>query len=164
MTDSIPCLDAALDYLKRGWSVIPIENGGKRPVVVGYNEAGAQMRFSWERFQESLPTEADVREWFRLWPNANIAVVTGAVSRIVILDVDVKNNGLANAQDLFKKFGTPVTPRVQSPSGGFHYYFRHPGRPVPRRIGVVPGVDILGDGGYAVVPPSTLVLTPKLVS
>jgi hypothetical protein len=69
-------LDAARRYLARGWSVIPAAEKGKRPIV------------RWQPFQNSLPSEDQLREWFDRWPEANLAVVTGAVSELVVLRGD----------------------------------------------------------------------------
>lgn len=70
------CRTAALAYLARGWSAIPIEPRGKRPLV------------SWLEFQGRLASGAEVMRWFRRWPEANVGIVTGAVSGLIVLDVD----------------------------------------------------------------------------
>jgi hypothetical protein len=68
-------LNQALDYLDMGWSVIPLR--GKRPVLG-----------SWLEYQKRLATREEVREWFRLEPDANIGIVTGKVSGLVVVDFD----------------------------------------------------------------------------
>jgi hypothetical protein len=75
------CLRAALNYLARGWSVVPVAERGKRPMV------------RWQTFEDRRPTEAEVRGWFERWPSSNIAVVTGAVSGLVVLDIDMQHGG-----------------------------------------------------------------------
>jgi hypothetical protein len=77
-------LTAALGYLARGWSVVPVAVRGKRPIV------------RWQTFEERHPTEAEVRGWFERWPAANVAVVTGAICDIVVLDVDPSHGGEAS--------------------------------------------------------------------
>ena len=62
-------MKAALDYGRLGWSVIPIEPRGKRPLV------------RWQVFQHRQPDSAEIADWFRQWPDANIAVVTGPMWR-----------------------------------------------------------------------------------
>jgi len=79
--DVTSTLDAALGYLARGWSVIPVQPRGKRPLV------------PWLEFQERLPSTHEVQDWWARWPDANVAVVTGALSGVVVLDVDVKPGG-----------------------------------------------------------------------
>ena len=42
---------------------------------------------------EVAAAEADVEAWWRRWPDANVGVVTGRVSGIVVLDVDPRSGG-----------------------------------------------------------------------
>lgn len=74
--DGNPRLDAALAYHRHGWAVIPAAERGKRPIV------------RWQIYQDGMPGEKAVRDWFARWPNANLSVVTGTISGIVVLDVD----------------------------------------------------------------------------
>lgn len=134
---------AALAYLRRGWSVIPIERHGKRPLI------------HWEEYQRRLPKEPELRDWYTRWPYANVAVVTGAISNLVVLDVDPRHGGdqsLATLQKTHGKF--PRTVEARSGGGGRHIYFSHPGGTVSNRVGLAPGVDLRGDGGLAIAPPS----------
>lgn len=134
---------AALDYLARGWSVIPVHARDKRPLV------------SWQEYQQSRPTAAEVRSWFARWPDANVGVVTGAVSGLVVADVDPRHGGEAGLVMLERQHGPlPRTVEAVSGSGGRHLYFAHPGGHVHNRVALAPGIDLRGDGGMIVVPPS----------
>jgi hypothetical protein len=135
-------LEAALRYLARGWSVVPAAEGGKRPIV------------KWETYQDGLPSEAQVRGWFERWPSANVAVVTGAVSGIVVLDVDPKHGGEESLARFAARGGLPETIEAETGGGGRHIYFKHPGFEVRNRTGLAPGLDLRGDGGVIIVPPS----------
>jgi hypothetical protein len=129
-----PILEEALRYRRRGWSVIPV-GSDKKPLI------------KWERFQTELAGEEEIRSWFLLFPNANIGIVTGSISGIVV--VDVEKGG--RTDDL------PPTVISKSGGGGFHYYYKHPGVPVKNgvRIGKKEDLrDIRGDSGYIVAPPS----------
>jgi hypothetical protein len=138
-----PVALAALDYLRRGWSVIPIIRGGKRPLT------------RWRDYQDRRATPDEVYAWFRRWPDANVAIVTGAISGLVVLDVDAGHGGSASLQTLEQVNGAlGPTPSVVSGGGGRHFYFAHPGTPVRNRAGIHPGIDLRGDGGYIVAPPS----------
>jgi hypothetical protein len=76
--------------------------------------------------------------------------VCGAVSGIVVLDVDgPEGEASLNGHKV------PPAPMVRTPHGR-HVYFRHPGRPVPPKVGLLPHVDVRGDGSYVVAPPSQL--------
>lgn len=140
---STDCLEAALAYLIRGWSVIPVEPRGKRPLV------------PWLEFQQRCARENEVQKWFRARPASNVAIVTGVVSGLVVLDIDVGHGGTESLKRLQREHGAlPPTIEAVSGSGGRHFYFAHPGAVVRNRAGVVPGIDLRGDGGCVVAPPS----------
>lgn len=134
---------AALDYLARGWSVVPVLPREKRPLV------------SWQAYQGSRPTSDQVRAWFGRWPDANVGIVTGAVSGLVVLDVDPAHGGDDSLAVLERRHGPlPVTVEAISGGGGRHVYFVHPGGQVRNRVALAPGIDLRGDGGMIVAPPS----------
>jgi hypothetical protein len=136
-------MKAALDYGRLGWAVIPIEPRGKRPLV------------RWQVYQHRLPDATEVAEWFRRWPDANIAVVTGIVSGVVVLDLDPRHGAGASLQELERKHGSiSSTVEARTGGGGRHLYFAHPREMLHNRVGLAPGVDLRGDGGYVVAPPS----------
>ena len=86
-----------------------------------------------------------MREWFA-HADRNVGIVTGAASGIVVVDVD--------KPELIDTLGLlPSTPTVRT-GKGLHLYFKHPGRPVANKVGLLSGVDLRGDGGYVVAPPS----------
>ena len=137
---------AAIDLAQR-FSLIPIRPRDKRPLI------------PWEEFQTRRATEAEVRDWLIKWPDMNLGVVTGAISGLVVLDVDGAV-GLATIQRLLAKgHQLPHTVRAITPGrgGGSHYFFRHPGGTVSNRthnMPDLPGCDVRGNGGYIVVAPS----------
>lgn len=134
---------AALGYLSRGFSVIPIQLHAKRPL------------FHWREFRERRASTQEVREWFEKWPDANLAIVTGTLSGVVVLDVDARRGGPQNLLRLERAHGRlPPTMEVVTGGNGRHLYFAHPGRPLPEKTAVEAGIALLGDGGYAVAPPS----------
>ena len=142
-------LDAALRYLDFGWAPIPLashsdpqvpkDKRGKRPLLKG-----------WQKYTVRLPTEAEVRSSFRQNPKANVGVVCGPASGILILDVDGPE-GEASLQGR----EVPETPIVRTGSGGRHLYFRHPGSmPLKNGVKLLPGLDVRTAGGAGVLPPS----------
>ncbi len=134
---------AALDYLARGWSVVPIEPGGKRPLV------------RWEELQARRASPAELQAWLARWPDANLGIVTGAVSGLLVLDVDPRHGGAESLAALEAEQGAlPPTPEAETGGGGRHLYFAHPGGVVRNRVGLRPGIDLRGDGGLVVAPPS----------
>lgn len=136
-------LEFALSYLRRGWSVVPAMPKDKKPLI------------KWQEYQQRRPTEAEVREWWTRWPDANIIIVTGAVSGIIVLDVDGPEGraSLQELKDLHILEKMPRTP-VSATGKGFHYIFRHPGGDLRNFARRLPGLDFRGDGGYIIAPPS----------
>lgn len=130
-------LDCALEYARRGFSVIPIR-GDKKPHI------------RWEEFQKRRATEEEIRSWWGKWPTAMIGIVTGAVSGILVIDCD-SEVGYRAIQELLPD--SIVIPVARTPRGGWHLYFVfYPGLTIG--AGVMPGVDFRGEGGYIVAPPS----------
>jgi hypothetical protein len=142
--DGLPdCHAAALAYLAHGWSVIPIEPRGKRPFV------------AWLEFQSRRASRSEVAGWFRQRPDANVGIVTGALSGLLVLDIDARHGGDRSLSELELAHG-PLPPTVEALTGGGgrHLYFAHPGGVVHNRVGLAPGIDLRGDGGCVVAPPS----------
>lgn len=102
----------------------------------------------WGKYQSRYPTQEDTEKWTKY--AEGFAVVTGRLSGIVILDVDCKNG--KNGFDSLQGKQLPPTPTVRTPSGGTHYYYKYPGKKVVTKQNILPGVDIRGDGGYALIP------------
>lgn len=155
--------DAALSYVRRGFVVIPLHDVVSRETPgVCSCRAGAECRDAgkhpritgWRELR--TPDETKIVEWWRRWPNANIGLVTGPASGFWCLDVDPKNGGDAALAEIdpTRSLGQPD---VRTPSGGSHYLFELPGDfLVTDRRGKLPkGIDVRGDGGQIVAPPST---------
>lgn len=143
MTQSSKILEIAKNYLARGWAVVPMALGEKRPIV------------KWEEFQDRLPTEQDVKTWFTRWPNSNIGIVTGKVSGLAVIDVDPQHGGTESLGQLESDYHPlPPTLEARTGGGGRHLYFRYPKRELRNRVGLRPGIDVRADGGVIVAPPS----------
>jgi Bifunctional DNA primase/polymerase, N-terminal/AAA domain/Primase C terminal 1 (PriCT-1) len=128
---------AALGYARRGWRVFPV--AGKVPRLT-----------AWPR--QATTDEATVRRWWRTWPTAGIGIATGG--GLLVLDVDPRHGGDAALTELERQQGSlPDTPRVVTGGGGLHVYFAVD-QPIANRAGLAPGIDLRGDGGYVVAPPS----------
>ncbi len=129
-------LDFALKYRAMGISVIPLKPRDKTPLL------------PWQEFQSRIATEAEIRQWFATNPSANVGIVTGRVSNLAIVDLDGPE-GIAYGLSL--GLASPVTVRT---GNGKQLYYRHPGANVCNAVKKYPGVDVRGDGGYVVAPPS----------
>jgi putative DNA primase/helicase len=97
-----------------------------------------------------------IRNWWRRWPNSNVAVVTGSDAGIWVLDNDPGREGEAAIAHLEATVGDlPPTWCVETGGGGLHLWFRHPSELLRSSVGVLgPGIDVRANGGYVIVPPS----------
>ena len=138
-----PTLDASLQYAERGWKVFPLNPRSKHPLR---NSHG---------FKDATTDEETIHQWWREKPLLNLAIATGRDSDLVVIDVDFRHGGDASLFELEQELGElPETIHVLTP-GGWHLYFRHPGVELKSDFGTdFPGLDIKGDGGYVVAPPS----------
>lgn len=144
-------LDAALDYAARGWAVLPLHNihgdccscgkvecpsPGKHPRTFGGDK-------------DATADEKVIRNWFTLWPDANIGIAL-APSGLVVVGPD----NPARAAE-FERRGLPPTASVQSGGGDghLHYYYQRSNDCPEHRICKSGEYDILSDG-YVVAPPS----------
>lgn len=122
-------------YVEHGWSLIPVEAGGKRPVG------------SWSRAQAERATPAEVDAWVE--EELNLGVVTGSLSGVVVIDCDTED-----AIHAVARLGMPITPTATSGRGRHYFVKHHPG--IRNSAGrIAPNVDIRGEGGFVVIPPST---------
>jgi len=134
---------AALEYLELGWSVIPMRARDKRPAI------------RWQEFQQRRASKAMVRDWFKEQPEGNVGIVTGTISGLVVMDIDPRHGGEDSLAGLLREHGPlPQTIEARTGGGGRHVYFAHPGEVVRNKVGLVPGIDVRGDGGCVVAPPS----------
>ena len=135
-------------YALRGWRVLPIKPGEKRPPMGAWQKAA------------TVDTAMIDKWWTELYRDHGIGIATGRASGIFVLDVDVAEDkaGDETLADLEARYGElPDTPTVETPSGGAHYYFKIPDgieirNDAGRRLGQ--GLDIRGEGGQVVAPPT----------
>jgi hypothetical protein len=145
----------ALEYARHGLHVFPLhsihngrctcgrdcgKNAGKHPRVAG-------------GFKAATTNASQIEAWWRKWPDANIGIATGSTSGIVVIDIDGAG-GLAALQSLVAQFGTLPRTLIVKTSRGWHLYFRAPASGIPIPCSADGGLDVRGDGGYAVAPPS----------
>ncbi len=151
-------LDAAVDYARRGCPVFPCHtptHDGCSCGEAGCHSPGKHPRIA-GGFLHALTIELYVRIWWTRWPDANIGIATGQASGFFVLDVDPRHGGDDTLRELEAQHGPlPATVESLTGGGGRHILFRYPGYPVKSAAGVLgPGLDIRGDGGYIVAPPS----------
>ncbi len=160
IADGAACYRAALEYMARGWSVIPLcpwdHVGVGREHGKNCGSHGKAPLVAWKAYQDRLPTPDEVAGWWKRWPNANVGIVMGPVSRLVGIDVD----GQAGWEALRDKALTelPTSLEFDTPGGGFRLLYEIP-------VGMLfpPGFEsfakgqelrMLGRGSQTVAPPS----------
>ncbi|GIH11798.1 DNA primase [Rhizocola hellebori] len=157
-----PLKAAALRYAAKGWPVFLLGHN-KRPVANcdACRDADASHDREACRCLTCHGLYAATREsrridiMFRLVPRPMLAIRTGLASRLVVVDVDPDHGGEDTLTGLVSDDLCPPTLLVRTGSGGRHLYYRHPGGKAPCSQGRLgPGIDIRGDGGYVVAPPS----------
>lgn len=135
-----------------GWSPIPVESDGKRPLV------------QWQEYQTRHATDGELEAWETAHPGCGLGIVTGAVSgNLVVVDVDNTNPvDFAKADSRVARYiatalGGKLPPYATTPRGGHHYYVRcSKPEDIPQSTARLNGdpVDVRGDRGYVKAPPS----------
>jgi hypothetical protein len=132
----------ALGYAQKlGFRVIPLVPGQKTPLIPDWPN-------------RATSDEGTICEWWSRWPDANIGIVTGRYrdGYFIVLDFDPRNGG-----DWWDDVGEDLLPPtwvVHTPSGGRHFYYKT--TELVRCAKLPDGVDLRGEGGYVVAPPSIL--------
>ena len=130
-----------------GWPVFPCVPGGKRPLTR-------------HGFRDATTSQEHISQWWGRWPQANIGLPTGQISGFEVVDIDVRPAG--DGHPAFQTAAGRLDTggwvcQVVTPSGGTHFYYpTFPGQPQPSWAGGTARVDFRGDGGYIIVPPSTI--------
>jgi len=156
-------LSAALNYAAMGWKVFPchfVRTGAKgNACSCGKSDCGSPGKhpITAQGFKDSSSDPVKIANWWNSHPSANIGVATGVESGIVVLDIDPKNGGSEGYEEFCSTHGTlPDTCEVETGGGGRHIILGHPGdMRIPNsseKLGK--GLDVRGDGGYIIAPPS----------
>ena len=151
-------LESALHYARQGWPVLPLHSirAGRCSCGRDCGRAAGKHPRTPHGSSDASVDEAVIRAWWARWPAANLGVATGSVSGLLVLDVDPAHGGDESLEALVARHGSPArAPMSLTGGGGRHLLFAHPGFLVPSRCGAPgPGLDVRGDGGYIVAPPS----------
>jgi len=160
MLNNPDLVDCALSYAARGWHVIPLHsilNGqctckrqcirpGKHPIL--------------NKWQAKATLElAQIKQWWNKYPFANIGIVTGRQSGLVVIDIDPRNGGDVSLQNLIESYENfkPIldTYVIKTGGNGSHFYYSYD-KPFKsfKKHGLGVGIDIKADGGYVLAPPS----------
>ena len=131
---------AAVEYAVRRWHVFPCKPKSKEPATK-------------RGFYDATTNPATLHRWFGRGFPYNVAIRTGAISGVFILDIDGRI-GATNLCALVADNGAIPATRISTTGKGHHLWFRAEGE-IPCSTGkIAPGVDVRADLGYVVAPPS----------
>ncbi len=158
---NLPTIQAAAgDCAARGWHVFPVPPGKKK--------SHKKAEFSCGREWGATIDPGEIASDWSHWPEANLGIVTGPRSGFFVVEADTLGghqvDGVANLKALIAEHGDlPATVEAESPSGSWHIYFAWPaGHTIKNSSSqVAPGVDVRGDGGMVVAPPSVKPGNPR---
>lgn len=135
-------LDAALLYAAKGWRVFPVEPKGKKPLITDWPN-------------RATTDEHTIRTWWAKRPDANIGLATGKGSGVFVIDIDGEDGERSWTQLVTEIPDIPEETLTASTGSGRHLFFKYPPkREVRNRTAFRPGLDVRGEGGYVVAPPS----------
>jgi Bifunctional DNA primase/polymerase, N-terminal/Primase C terminal 1 (PriCT-1) len=134
-------LHTALAFANKGLAVFPCLPRRKEPATK-------------HGLKDAITDLGMIRGWWRQEPQFNVAIATGAVSNIFVIDVDGLDAEI-ELRRLEAEHGE-LPPSVEVITArGRHLYFRWPEIPIRNSAGkIAPGIDVRGDGGYVLAPPS----------
>lgn len=160
-----PLLTAALSYAARGWAVLPLHSPTPDGCSCGRADCKTPGKHPFARLVprgvlDASSDRATITRWWTQYPACNVAIATGAVSRLLVIDLDDRPLDGRNGSQSWRRLATvhePVdTIEAITGGGGRHLYF---GLPADQSYGqskdaIGLGVEVKSDGGYVVAPPS----------
>ena len=142
-------LESALLYYDLGWSVIPIRRSAdpkidKTPYI------------KWEKYQTERANKLEITKWFKKWPDANIAVITGKISGVTVVDFDSLDS-LEKIEATICDLPETIIQETGREGGGRHYFFSYTDKlytVAKAAKNKIKDIDIRNDGGYIIINPS----------
>lgn len=153
-------LKQAKEYATLGWYVFPLHSVDDNLKCTCGNptcsDAGKHPRVA-RGLKEASRDLAKIEAWFgEDAPPANIGVVTGEISGITVIDIDIGEGkfGAESWAEAIKDHGEPQTLMAETGSGGMHVVFKYNSALKTASNVLGKGVDCRNDGGYIVAAPS----------
>ena len=148
-------LDFALYYANEGLRVLPLHSARSvGSCTCGQTNCSSVAKHPITRngVKDASCDPVQIREWWRLYPDANVGIATG--EGLLVVDIDPRHGGSLEA--LQALVDLPATATVQTGSGGLHLYFQYDKQLALRNTAgkLAPGIDTRADGGYVVAAPS----------
>ena len=165
--DTNPMLEAASSYTELGWAVLPLHGISTEGTCTCSRGADCHSPGKHPRTPNGIHDASHdpdtLKRWFSPSAGTNVAIATGAVSNLIVIDIDMHDDGEGKPVDgevslqaLIEELGPlPPTVEAQTGGGGKHLLFRHPGTVVRNSSSKLgPGLDVKADGGCIVAAPS----------
>ena len=149
----------ALGYAARGWAVFPCHSIVRGACTcskgVSCGSAGKHPRTQ-HGYKEATTDAEQITTWWQTWRDANIGIATGAVSGLVVVDIDKKNGGFESWAEFKDANGLPDpdTLIALTGGGGRHYFFGYPEDGLAPKVWR-PGIDVKSDGGHVIAAPGS---------
>lgn len=149
--------EAALELARHGCAVFPLHTvvDGKCSCGKADCDSIAKHPRTKNGLNDATEDLAKIEKWWSQYPDANIGIATGAKSGVFVVDIDPKNGGDESLATLEAEYSDKVQSSVEvaTGGGGRHFFFCTNGG-LGNKQNVRPGIDVRGDGGYVVAPPS----------
>jgi Bifunctional DNA primase/polymerase, N-terminal len=152
--EDVSCLHAALAFARRGLKVLPLHwpaDDGKCSCARQDCTSPAKHPLTTHGLHDASADEDLIINWWRRWADANVGILTG--DGLVVLDVDGDDGERSLKALQARGLSLADVPEVQTGRGRqFYFSSESPVGNSVRKLG--PGLDIRGEGGYVVAPPS----------
>lgn len=138
-------MDQAIKYAEMGLAVFPVRQN-KAP-------------FTPHGCKDAKKDKRAIKNWWSRYPDANIGIATGSISGgIIVIDIDIDEDKGIYGDDSLRNWENengelPETWRAITGRGGYHIYYRSDEK-IKNTTNLYPGIDIRGEGGYVIAPPS----------
>lgn len=153
-------LDEAIKYINIGWHVFPVHsidmNGKCTCGDAICSGVGKHPRIA-RGLKGASNDLAQINKWFGIEaPLSNIGVVTGEISNLTVIDIDIGEGkfGAESWAEAISGHGEPQTLIAQTGSGGMHVFFKYNSALKTATNVLGSGIDCRNDGGYIVAAPS----------
>lgn len=150
--------DYAMYYIKHGFPVLPLCWPSENHLCgCGHNHQGRDVGkapLTRHGLKDATLTQQEIQKYWKQWPYANVGIAIPKGH--FVLDVDIEHGGFDSLELLQHEIcPLPATLRITTGGGGFHFWYKTP-TPIRNKValGCFTGIDIRGEGGYVVAPPS----------
>lgn len=139
-------MEHALELARRGFAVFPCVACGKVPLLS--REMGGK------GVLDATRNENKIGVWWSHYGTANVGIACGAISELLVLDIDATKGGVESMRKIAAEHGPAPRSCMVKTGSGWHVYYRPPSTATYNAVGFLPGLDVRTDRGYVIAPPS----------